>query len=142
MAVLQRPSRPSPNHLMSHPHHPAKSPNPTSKEDLVLPPQASPEQPPSINSLLRSHCRTRLYVPPLAWTALHLDLLGCQLGQVKGPPTPSRENGGDRHPQCKQDDRRESAIRDAWYLPRANSLDCKRASIRGLLAYFDIIPVQ
>ena len=41
--------------------------------------QASqPPQPFSLNDLLRRHCRDRLYVPPLRWTAQHLRLLKCR----------------------------------------------------------------
>ncbi|KAI0867368.1 hypothetical protein GGS24DRAFT_515728 [Hypoxylon argillaceum] len=32
----------------------------------------------SVNGLLRKHCRTRLFVHPLRWTAQHLELLGYQ----------------------------------------------------------------
>ncbi|GAP93099.1 hypothetical protein SAMD00023353_10400250 [Rosellinia necatrix] len=35
-----------------------------------------PPHPLSVNGLLQSHCRTRLYVHPLQWTAQHLELLG------------------------------------------------------------------
>ncbi|KAK0701115.1 hypothetical protein B0T21DRAFT_134619 [Apiosordaria backusii] len=44
----------------------------------------SPE-PSSINDILRSHSRERLYVPPLQWTAHHLDLLGCRFVRNKTP---------------------------------------------------------
>jgi len=35
-----------------------------------------PPHPLSINGLIRKHCRNRLYVHPLQWTAQHLELLG------------------------------------------------------------------
>ncbi|KAI0399640.1 hypothetical protein F4802DRAFT_610746 [Xylaria palmicola] len=35
-----------------------------------------PPHPLSVNGLLRKHCRNRLYVHPLQWTAQHLELLG------------------------------------------------------------------
>jgi len=44
----------------------------------------SPE-PSSINDILRSHSRDRLYIPPLQWTAQHLDLLGCPFVRDKAP---------------------------------------------------------
>jgi hypothetical protein len=41
--------------------------------------QASqPPQSFSLNDLLRQHCRDRLYVQPLHWTAQHLQLLECR----------------------------------------------------------------
>jgi hypothetical protein len=43
-------------------------------------------QPFSLNDLLRQHCRDRLYVQPLHWTAQHLQLLECQF--VRRQPTP------------------------------------------------------
>ena len=50
-------------------------------------PQASQlPQPLSLNDLLRQHCRDRLYVPPLRWTAQHVQLLKCRF--VPRPPTP------------------------------------------------------
>ncbi|KAK3358785.1 hypothetical protein B0T25DRAFT_531157 [Lasiosphaeria hispida] len=44
----------------------------------------SPE-PSSINNILRNHSRDRLYIPPLQWTAQHLDLLGCRFVRNKAP---------------------------------------------------------
>jgi len=42
-------------------------------------PQAyQPPQSSSLNDLIRQHCRDRLYVQPLHWTAQHLQLLGCR----------------------------------------------------------------
>ncbi|KAI1287846.1 hypothetical protein F5Y03DRAFT_113496 [Xylaria venustula] len=35
-----------------------------------------PPHPLSVNGLIRKHCRDRLYVHPLQWTAQHLELLG------------------------------------------------------------------
>ncbi|KAI1347809.1 hypothetical protein F5Y01DRAFT_307227 [Xylaria sp. FL0043] len=35
-----------------------------------------PPHPLSVNGLIRKHCRNRLYVHPLQWTAQHLELLG------------------------------------------------------------------
>lgn len=49
-------------------------------------------KPSSINDILRSHSRDRLYIPPLQWTAQHLDLLDCPFVRDKAPrPT------GERH---------------------------------------------
>ncbi|KAK0639581.1 hypothetical protein B0T16DRAFT_245996 [Cercophora newfieldiana] len=42
-------------------------------------------EPSSINDILRSHSRDRLYIPPFQWTAQHLDLLGCRFARNKTP---------------------------------------------------------
>jgi hypothetical protein len=52
-------------------------------------PQASqPPEPFSLNGLLRQHCRDRLYVHPLHWTAQHLQLLNCRFIQCQPLPPP------------------------------------------------------
>src|ERR1700722_10911123 len=53
-------------------------------------PQASqPPQSFSLNGLLRQHCRDRLYVQPLHWTAQHLQLLGCRFVRRLRTPEPA-----------------------------------------------------
>jgi hypothetical protein len=53
-------------------------------------PQASqPPQSFSLNDLLRQHCRDRLYVQPLHWTAQHLQLLGCRFVCRRRTPQPA-----------------------------------------------------
>jgi hypothetical protein len=37
-----------------------------------------PPQPGSIQAIIREHCRSRLYVPPIAWTSKQPRLLGCR----------------------------------------------------------------
>ncbi|KND91536.1 hypothetical protein TOPH_03863 [Tolypocladium ophioglossoides CBS 100239] len=39
----------------------------------------------SIHAIMRQHCRSRLYVHPLFWTAEHLKLLGCEFVSKKVP---------------------------------------------------------
>ncbi|ROT36189.1 hypothetical protein SODALDRAFT_381422 [Sodiomyces alkalinus F11] len=171
--MQSRLSQPSPDLSMSHLHQPAESTKSIPEARVGLPPESSPRrgllsspdfaaisntagkggrgelgepgEPPSINSLLRSHCRARLYVPPIAWAALQLDLLGCRFAKVKGPrspPTPSQENRGDLDPQCRKDDQRQTAIRNARYLRALGTLEFKRAAMLSVLAYFDMVPVQ
>ncbi|KAJ4328617.1 hypothetical protein N0V84_000976 [Fusarium piperis] len=52
---------------------------------LTRPIQIQAPQPSSINSILREHSRTRLYVKPLYWTSQHLQLLNCQFVLENGP---------------------------------------------------------
>ncbi|KAK5651149.1 hypothetical protein OQA88_13243 [Cercophora sp. LCS_1] len=56
----------------------------------------SPE-PSSIDDILRSHSRDRLYILPLQWTAQHLDLLGC-LFVLDEVPKPTDEGYRDNLP--------------------------------------------
>jgi hypothetical protein len=75
-------------HLHSH----ALSPSPNSSCVIYgrMAPQASqPPQPFSLNDLLRQHCRDRLYVQPLHWTAQHLQLLGCRFIRRQRTPQPA-----------------------------------------------------
>lgn len=64
----------------------------------TAPPPASLSQSPepsSINDILRKHSRDRLYIPPLRWTAQHLNLLGCRFVRKKVPrPTGEGHEAG------------------------------------------------
>jgi hypothetical protein len=50
-------------------------------------------EPASINAMLREHCRTRLYVHPIAWTTDQPRLLGCQFVRKALPQNPSEADG-------------------------------------------------
>ena len=70
---------------------------------------SQPPQPLSLNDLLRQHCRDRLYIQPLHWTAKHLQLLKCYFvrRQRAAQPASSSELSGDNsrvdeHPQKRQ----------------------------------------
>ncbi|KAJ5626562.1 hypothetical protein N7528_003989 [Penicillium herquei] len=57
-----------------------------SAPESSLPPDPPPTgrktaEPDSIHAILQDHCRTRLYVPPVAWTETQLQLLECQFDQ-------------------------------------------------------------
>jgi hypothetical protein len=43
----------------------------------------------SLNDILHQHCRDRLYVQPLHWTAQHLQLLGCRFVRRQRTPQPA-----------------------------------------------------
>ncbi|KAH6981743.1 hypothetical protein BKA56DRAFT_584414 [Ilyonectria sp. MPI-CAGE-AT-0026] len=88
-ALLPRPpgSKPSaqadPANLQS-PHRsippdssPAPRPEPSSTGDSLDAVKHAPE-PGSVNAIIRTHNRTRLYVKPIYWTSDQLRLLGCQ----------------------------------------------------------------
>lgn len=49
-------------------------------------------QPLSLNDLLRQHCRDRLYIKPLHWTAQHLQLLKCRFVSCQHTPQPRVEH--------------------------------------------------
>jgi hypothetical protein len=101
-------------------------------------------QPLSLNDLLRRHCRDRLYVPPLRWTAQHVQLLECRF--VPRPRTPqlasstqarltpqseSKQAGEDsKHPPKQKDIALQRAIRR---LARGNDLLFKRWGLNRLL---------
>jgi hypothetical protein len=50
-------------------------------------------EPASINAILREHCRTRLYVHPIAWTTDQPRLLGCQFVRKALPQDPTETDG-------------------------------------------------
>lgn len=63
------------------------TPDSSASSYLNLPPTChvrAPE-PGSINSIMREHSRTRLYVRPFLWTSQHLQLLECQFVFEKAP---------------------------------------------------------
>ncbi|CAG9947958.1 unnamed protein product [Clonostachys rosea f. rosea IK726] len=44
----------------------------------------------SIYAIMRQHCRSRLYVPPICWTLEHLELLGCEFSSKEVPQNERR----------------------------------------------------
>jgi hypothetical protein len=100
-------------------------------------------QPLSLNDLLRRYCRDRLYVPPLRWTAQHVQLLKCRF--VPRPPIPqpasstqarltppseSEQTGEESKHPLKQKD---IGLRRALCrLARGNSLLFKRCGLERL----------
>lgn len=71
-ASLQSPHRSIPPDSSSPPR-----PESTSTGDSLDAVKGAPE-PGSVNAIIRTHNRTRLYVKPIYWTADQLRLLGCQ----------------------------------------------------------------
>ncbi|KAI1157805.1 hypothetical protein F5B18DRAFT_139175 [Nemania serpens] len=69
--------------------------------ELNFSPNSSMQQPEpsSINSIIREHNRSRLYVRPLHWTSQHLQLLGCRFVLKKATrrqserPCPEKDAG-------------------------------------------------
>ena len=49
-------------------------------------PQFHEPEPGSLIATIRRHCRTRLYVKPIWWTATHLPALGCEYVAREPPP--------------------------------------------------------
>ena len=110
-------------------------------------PQASRPQSFSLNDLLRRHCRDRLYVPPLHWSAKHLELLKCQFVPRRHtpkpanstqarltPPSESEQSGeNSKHPPKQEDIRLQRSLRR---LARGNDLLFKQWGLRHLLKSF------
>ncbi|CAH0025850.1 unnamed protein product, partial [Clonostachys rhizophaga] len=44
----------------------------------------------SICAIMRQHCRSRLYIPPIYWTSEHLKLLGCEFSSKEVPQNERR----------------------------------------------------
>jgi hypothetical protein len=94
-------------------------------------PQASqPPQSFSLNDLLRQHCRDRLYVQPLHWTAQHLQLLGCRFVRRPHRSPASSTQVDKRPPKHEQDTDLEYAVRLLVY---SRSITDKRAGLIDLL---------
>ena len=100
-------------------------------------------QPLSLNDLLRRHCRDRLYVPPLRWTAQHVQLLKCRFvprppisqpassAQARlTPPSESEQAGEESKHPLKQKDI--SLRRALCRLARGNNLLFKRWGLERL----------
>jgi hypothetical protein len=106
-------------------------------------PQASqPPQSFSLNDLLRQHCRDRLYIQPLHWTAQHLQLLGCRFvcrrrtpqpasSTLAGLTPPSESNSkANKHPPKHEETDLECAVRR---LGRSPDLILKTGALIDLL---------
>jgi hypothetical protein len=76
-------------------------------------------QPLSLNDLLRRHCHDRLYVPPLRWTAQHVQLLKCRF--VPRPRTPQPASSTQAPPSES-----EQAAEDSKYPPKQEDIDLQR----------------
>ena len=101
----------------------------------------------SLNDLLRRHCRDRLYVPPLRWTAQHVQLLKCRFvprphtSQPTSstqtcfyPPSKSEQAGEGSKQPPKQEDI--SLRRALCRLARGNDLLFKQWGLERLLRTF------
>jgi len=63
----------------------------------------------SLNDLLRQHCRDRLYVQPLHWTAQHLQLLGCRFVRRQRTPQPASSTLAGLTPPSESEQSREDS---------------------------------
>jgi hypothetical protein len=73
-------------------------------------PQASqPPQSFSLNDLLRQHCRDRLYIQPLHWTAQHLQLLECRFFNRQCTPQPASSTLAGLTPPSESEQSREDS---------------------------------
>jgi hypothetical protein len=119
-------------------------------------PGAVPE-PLSINSILRQHCRSRLYVPPLHWTSDHLQLLDCRFALKRARQNkrlkPRRRPATSRDAQSRLTDdvthsqqqhqaaklTTETVIHAAHLLLyQAHNTVAKRCAVRELLSIYNI----
>lgn len=113
-------------------------------DDRMAPQASQLPQLLSLNDLLRRHCRDRLYVPPLHWTAQHLQLLKCRFvphprtprpassTQARLTPPSESEQSGEvsKHPPKKKDIRLQRSVRR---LARGNDLLYKQWGLEHLL---------
>ncbi|KAK1828094.1 hypothetical protein QBC39DRAFT_158620 [Podospora conica] len=86
---------PSPSPSPASTSSPSPPPPPPPLAAIPSPsPATAPSRTPethSINHVMRSHSRDRLYVRPLQWTSRHLHLLGCRFAHQESlPPPPPR----------------------------------------------------
>lgn len=91
-------------------------------------------QPLSLNDLLRRHCRDRLYVPPLRWTAQHVQLLNCRF--VPRPPTP--QPASSTQARLTPPSESEQAGEDSKHPPKKKATDFRRA-LRRLVRGNDLL---
>ncbi|KAI0096930.1 hypothetical protein GGR51DRAFT_542346 [Nemania sp. FL0031] len=98
-----------------------------------------PPHPLSVNGLLRKHCRERLYVKPLQWTARHLELLGYRFFRQSSKEL--KDHGHQRRQQNSLGPPSEGRIRDAIYdVQRPNvGRDYKNCRIVGFLVGCEVI---
>jgi hypothetical protein len=62
-----------------------------------------PPQPFSLNDILRRHCRDRLYVQPLYWTAQHVQLLDCRFIHRESTLQPASSTPSSEGEQSRED---------------------------------------
>jgi len=104
-------------------------------------PQASQSpQSSSLNDLLRQHCRDRLYVQPLHWTAQHLQLLGCRFVRRQRTPQPASSTLAGLTPPSESEQSKEDSKADKHSLKHEQDTDLERAVRR--LAYNENVMVK
>ncbi|KAF4968785.1 hypothetical protein FSARC_3914 [Fusarium sarcochroum] len=86
-------------------------------------------KPKNVNGICRQHPRERLFVQPLEWTQLHLELLNCSF-QEETPETPSKEPEDDT---SEVFDGKKSANRSARTAERLATSEMKNAAIKKLV---------
>jgi hypothetical protein len=83
-------------------------------------------QPLSLNDLIRRHCRDCLYVPPLHWTAQHVQLLNCRFVPRPCTPQPASSTQARLTPPSES----EQAGEDSKHPPKQEDIDFQRSLLR------------
>ena len=97
-----------------------------------------PPQPGSIQAIIREQCRSRLYVPPIAWTSNQPRLLGCRFvfkqPQVRGQ---KQDDAGNKNATQQPQERLVAATR----LARPGMASWRKVAVGELLEAFNIRPL-
>ncbi|KAK3938170.1 hypothetical protein QBC46DRAFT_356047 [Diplogelasinospora grovesii] len=101
----------------------------------------------SINAIIREHCRSRLYVPPILWSSSHPRLLGCSFVAKKirlkaKSRQEGRKEGNVKDTAEERKQQNSETLRAATQLYECLSLEVKKLAVRELLAACDIHPLN
>ncbi|KAI1160657.1 hypothetical protein F5B18DRAFT_631668 [Nemania serpens] len=99
-----------------------------------------PPHPLSVNGLIQKHCRNRLYVHPLQWTAQHLELLGYRF--VRKSNRKLRDHGQHQHQNSLQLPSKATIGATINYLRKPSTRDFKTTIILEFLTACKIIQLD
>lgn len=92
-----------------------------------------PPEPGSLNEIIRTNCRTRLFLPPVAWSSLQLELLGCHFVDKKRLSR-TRHNDIQNTSSPEVGSQCQDRMRAATQLCQRNPLNIKLCALEEILA--------
>jgi hypothetical protein len=96
----------------------------------------------SVNGLIRKHCRNRLYVHPLQWTAQHLELMGYRFVRKSNRKLRDHSQHQHRHQNSLQLPSEATILETIYDLRRPSIRDFKTTIIIEFLAACNVIQLD
>lgn len=133
----------STHHQPESPCSLSKAPKPRLPHPVPLHATIQPPQPGSIQAIIREQCRSRLYVPPIAWTSNQPRLLGCHFVFETLRARGERHGGAERESTIQQrTEEYQQRILAAAGLQGPAIASWWRAAVEDFLRTYNICPLR